>query len=166
LAGFKEIKNVIPVSEGDSSRDADLNAVIPSTETLVNNVPEEDLQFDQQNKDQFELDAEIPENVAVQNVRDARQSQQPTIPEPTERIMRTRTRIIKRPERLIEVGYSSYYEVLHEDDYKLQDDMSNPIAFLSRHSDPDTMYFHEAIQQPDREEFIKAIIKEINDHIR
>jgi hypothetical protein len=44
--------------------------------------------------------------------------------------------------------------------------MSNPIAFLSRHSDPDTMYFHEAIRQPDREEFIKAIIKEINDHIR
>jgi hypothetical protein len=44
--------------------------------------------------------------------------------------------------------------------------MSDPIAFLSHHSDPDTMYFHEAIRQPDREEFIKAMIKEINDHIK
>jgi hypothetical protein len=43
--------------------------------------------------------------------------------------------------------------------------MADPIAFLSHHSDPDTMYFHEAIRQPDREDFIKAIIKEINDHI-
>jgi hypothetical protein len=61
LAGFKEIKNVIPASEGDSSRDADLNAVIPRTETLVHNVPQGDLQFDQQNKDQLELEAEIQE---------------------------------------------------------------------------------------------------------
>jgi hypothetical protein len=62
------------------------------------------------------------------------------------------TRIIKKPERLIEVAYLSYYEVLHEDDYKLQDNnMLDPISFLSHHSDPDTMYFHEAIRQPDRE---------------
>jgi hypothetical protein len=67
---------------------------------------------------------------------------------------------------LIEVAYLSYYEVLHEDDYKLQDDMNDPIAFLSRTSDPDMMYFHEAIRQPDREDFIKAIIKEVNDHIK
>jgi hypothetical protein len=83
----------------------------------------------------------------------------------SDNIRRTRTRVIRRPERLIEVGYSSYYEVLHEDDYKLQDEMTDPIAFLSHHSDPDTMYFHEAMRQPDREDFIKAVIKEINDHI-
>ena len=31
--------------------------------------------------------------------------------------------------------------------------------------DPDTMTLDEALQQPDREEFIKAMHKEINDHI-
>jgi hypothetical protein len=88
-----------------------------------------------------------------------------TLEEPTT-MRRTRTQIIRKPERLIEVAYSSYYEVLQEDNYKLQDEMTDPIAFLARTSDPDTMYFHAAIRQPDREEFIKAIIKEVNDHIK
>jgi hypothetical protein len=54
---------------------------------------------------------------------------------------------------------------MHEEDYKLQDMMNDPIAFLSQHGDPDTMYFHQAMRQPDRDEFIKALVKEINDHI-
>lgn len=45
-------------------------------------------------------------------------TQEPVVQQPTN-VKCTRTRIIKRPERLIEVAYSSYYEVLHEDDYKL-----------------------------------------------
>jgi hypothetical protein len=77
----------------------------------------------------------------------------------------THTCIIMRPEHLIEVAYSSYYDVMYEDDYFLQDKISDPIAFLSSHSDPDTMYFHEAIRQPDSEDFVKAIIKVLNDHI-
>jgi hypothetical protein len=48
----------------------------------------------------------------------------------------------------------------------------HPFAFLTKHvksyitqSDPDTMHLEEALQQPDREEFIKAMTKELNDHI-
>ena len=37
-------------------------------------------------------------------------------------------------------------------------------AFIAK-SDPDTMYLEEALRQPDREEFIKAMYKELNDHI-
>jgi hypothetical protein len=47
---------------------------------------------------------------------------------------------------------------------KLQNEMMNPIAFLS-HANKDTMYFHEAMQAPDADEFIKAAVKEVNDHI-
>jgi hypothetical protein len=54
---------------------------------------------------------------------------------------------------------------MHEEDYKLQDMLQDPISFLSKHGDPDTMYFHQAMQQPDRGEFIKAIVQEVNDHI-
>ena len=32
-------------------------------------------------------------------------------------------------------------------------------------SDPDTMYYHEALQQHDRKEFIKVMYKEIADHV-
>jgi hypothetical protein len=58
----------------------------------------------------------------------------------------------------------AYYDALHEDDYMLQDAMDNPIAFLAQ-ADADTMYFDQAIQEPDCKEFIKACIKEANDHI-
>jgi hypothetical protein len=32
-------------------------------------------------------------------------------------------------------------------------------------SDPDTMHLEDALKQPDRKEFIKAMHKELNDHI-
>jgi hypothetical protein len=57
-----------------------------------------------------------------------------------------------------------YYDAIHEDKYRIQDDMADPIAFLAK-TDEDTMYFHQAMKAPDREEFVKAIFKEMNDHI-
>jgi hypothetical protein len=158
LAGFKETK-LTKASEGAASPEVEPNPVIPRTETLLDNIPESFPNIDPL-QEQEEIQVHVPEYA----IHDAVTHSQEPILEPTT-IGRTRTRIIKKPERLIEVAYSSYYEVLHEDDYRLQDDMADPIAFLSHHSDPDTMYFHEAIRQPDREDFIKAIIKEINDHI-
>ena len=61
-------------------------------------------------------------------------------------------------------SYSAYYDVLHEEDFTLQDEMSDPIAFKAS-SDPDTMFYHEAISAPDRKQFMQAIVKEVNDHI-
>jgi len=58
----------------------------------------------------------------------------------------------------------AYYDAFHEDDYLLQDAMDHPIAFMT-HTDGDTMYFDEAMRAPDRSEFVKACIKEMNDHI-
>jgi hypothetical protein len=57
-----------------------------------------------------------------------------------------------------------YYDAMHEDEYRIQDDMTDPIAFLAK-ADEDTMYFHQAMKAPDKEEFVKAIVKEMNDHI-
>lgn len=67
-------------------------------------------------------------------------------------------------EATTDVVHDQYYKVLHEDDYILQDKMQDPIAFKAS-SDPDTMYYHQAIRAPDRELFLQAIVKEINDHI-
>jgi hypothetical protein len=57
-----------------------------------------------------------------------------------------------------------YYDAMHEDEYRIQDDVTDPIAFLAK-TDEDTMYFHQAMKAPEKEEFIKAIVKEMNDHI-
>jgi hypothetical protein len=32
-------------------------------------------------------------------------------------------------------------------------------------ADPDTMYLHEAMQQPDREQFLQAMNQEVNGHV-
>jgi hypothetical protein len=40
-----------------------------------------------------------------------------------------------------DIAFQSYYEAMHEEEYLLQDEMLNPIAFLAG-SNEDTMYFH------------------------
>jgi len=42
--------------------------------------------------------------------------------------------------------------------------MADPIRFKAN-SDPDTMYYHQAMRAPDKEQFLAVIVKEINDHI-
>jgi hypothetical protein len=46
------------------------------------------------------------------------------------------------------VVYSAHFEVLDEEDYQMQEDMSGPIAFLSQ-ANVDTIYFDQAMNQPD-----------------
>ena len=78
---------------------------------------------------------------------------------------------VRRPtQRMIEsreqsnVAFQAYYEAMHQEDYLLQDQMQNPIAFMAS-TNQDTMYFHQAMKAPDRDQFKKAVVKEINDHI-
>eukprot|EP00957_Ditylum_brightwellii_P131213 10007622-Ditylum_brightwellii.AAC.1 len=57
----------------------------------------------------------------------------------------------------IDVNFTAeYYDAMHEDDYRIQDLMQDPIAFEAS-TDPDTLYYHQAMAAPDREEFIGAI---------
>jgi hypothetical protein len=58
----------------------------------------------------------------------------------------------------------AYYDVLHEDDYRIQDDMKDPVAFMSS-TDEATMYFDQSMKAPDKQNFVEAIVKEVNDHI-
>jgi hypothetical protein len=57
------------------------------------------------------------------------------------------------------------YELLATHEYDiLQDRASDPISF-SATSDPNIMYWHQAMQQPDKREFIKAAEKEVKLHV-
>jgi hypothetical protein len=58
----------------------------------------------------------------------------------------------------------SYYDALHEDDYRIQDDMRNIVAFTSA-TDEDTMYYDQAMRAPEKHNFVEEIVKEVNDHI-
>ena len=58
------------------------------------------------------------------------------------------------------------YEALAQDMYSEEDKMmelDDPIAFKAS-SDPDTMYHHEAMKEPDSRQFREAMAKEVNDH--
>ena len=52
--------------------------------------------------------------------------------------------------------FNSYYDSLHEDDYTLQDQMNDPITFRVTNN-KDTLYYHEAMNAPDRDEFLTAM---------
>ena len=56
-----------------------------------------------------------------------------------------------------------YYEVIHQDNYKVQDSMQDPLVYLAS-SDPDTIYFDQVMKQPDRTDFMNAEIREVNSH--
>jgi hypothetical protein len=57
-----------------------------------------------------------------------------------------------------------YYDAMQKDGYRIRDEMTDTIAVLAN-IDEATMYFHQAMKAPDRDEFLKAIVKEMNDHI-
>jgi hypothetical protein len=79
---------------------------------------------------------------------------------------RTRTRVIRPPQRFQQAAAfiaQAWDDIWDIQDYEIQEDMSDPIAFAAS-SDPDTMYMHEALREPDRAQFLEAMQKEIKDH--
>ena len=62
-------------------------------------------------------------------------------------------------------AYTTYCDAQHQDDYLIQDAMIDPISFAAK-SDPDTMYYHQAIREPDCRQFIYAMVDELNEHIK
>ena len=48
-------------------------------------------------------------------------------------------------------------------DFEIQEAMSDPITFAAT-LNPDILYYHEALQAPDRDNFIQAMQKEVQDH--
>ncbi len=55
-------------------------------------------------------------------------------------------------------------DLFHDQHFELQERMRNPIAFHAKIMG-DIMYFQQALQQPNAEHFIKAVIKEVNGHV-
>ena len=78
----------------------------------------------------------------------------------------------KAPERL---GMTTYESILEPYDYEEWDEWCEKDLFAFKASeqvsmkastDPDTMYYHQAMREPDKEMFKEAIRKECEDHFR
>jgi hypothetical protein len=46
---------------------------------------------------------------------------------------------------------------------RYRDRWPNPIAFAAS-ADPDTMYYHQALKEPDRDTFIEVMQEEVHSH--
>jgi hypothetical protein len=55
-------------------------------------------------------------------------------------------------------------DLFRDQHLELQERMRNPIAFHAKMM-RDIMYFQQALQQPDAQQFVKAIVKEVNGHV-
>jgi len=55
-------------------------------------------------------------------------------------------------------------DLFHDAHLELQERMGNPVAFHAEMMG-DIMYLHQALQQDDASEFVKAVVQEINGHV-
>ena len=60
---------------------------------------------------------------------------------------------------------STVQDIDGETEYALQEEMSNPIAYAAS-ADKDTMYMHQAMRQPDKKQFIQAMVDEVTAHTK
>jgi hypothetical protein len=69
---------------------------------------------------------------------------------------------LKGPELLSE---EEIYKIFAQQEYHIQDRASEPIAF-SAASNSDTMYWwHQAMQQPGKGEFLNVVVSEVKSHV-
>ena len=59
--------------------------------------------------------------------------------------------------------FSTFTDKGHAQDYLIQQATTDPIAFKAN-TDPDTLYYHEAIAASDADNFTDAIIKDVDAH--
>ena len=63
------------------------------------------------------------------------------------------------------LSHSTHYDVLREENYETHDMMDYPITFKIT-NDSDTMCYYEDMREFDRGEFIKAMVKEVEDNVK
>jgi hypothetical protein len=81
----------------------------------------------------------------------------------------TRSGRTVRPPAALTSSYVAH-EALAQDLYVEEDklaEMDDPILFAMKASnDPDTLYHHQAMREPDAKQFKEAMVKEVNDHTK
>jgi hypothetical protein len=104
------------------------------------------------------------QNAMMQQIHRNQSETEQMIVQPTENVNLTRSgRVIRAPERYSD--YVAFESVVQQGqvDYEPDVQFEHPLALASS-SDPDVMYLHQTLKEPDRLEFIKAMEKEVRSH--
>ena len=94
-------------------------------------------------------------------------NEDPPPPHPGEPPRDTSTRsgrVSSPPELFMEQVYAVLDDTDAVEDYELQREAEDPIAFAAGKSDPDTLYYNQAMQADDAAEFKETMLKEANAH--
>ena len=59
--------------------------------------------------------------------------------------------------------FSTFLDKEHAEDYLIQESMENPVAFKAS-TDPYTLYYHKVMAASDFDDFVEAIVKEVDAH--
>ena len=73
-------------------------------------------------------------------------------------------RVSTPPELFMEQVYAVFDDTDAVEDYELQKEAEDPMAFAASGSDPDTLHDNAAMKAHDSEDFRNAMVKEANDH--
>ena len=60
---------------------------------------------------------------------------------------------------------SVFNDIDGEEEYLRQEEMSNPIVYVSS-SNKDTMYLHQAMKQPDKRQLLQAMVDKVSAHTK
>jgi hypothetical protein len=114
------------------------------------------------NRPSAETLRQLPQNQPPRQVPDS--------PEPDNSGLRRSQRARQPPQRLIEaleaqvISHESTfvaYETLYEPDMTTEIEDQDPLLVFTASADPDTMYLHEAMKQPDKAQFKAAMQEEV-----
>ena len=83
--------------------------------------------------------------------------------EPTQRLQQSVDMGLMESFRASAKEDDEYYDMLHEDDYAIQDSMRDPITFIGKRYS-NLLYYHQAMSAPDKLKFQEAMLKEFNDY--
>ena len=141
----------------------------PSFEVRANDEDFELIPNDDQQDDTFYGHHQPDESADINDNNEIRETTEPTLRRsnrtrvPTKEFLQSvsQQHLTFEPQT---IAFNSYYEAMHEEDYELQDQMTDPIAFLATNN-KDTSYYHGSMKAPDREEFLIAIQKKCDSHM-
>ena len=109
--------------------------------------------------------AVVPETGTQEQGQDQQDATSPAPPVRPRRTPKPTTRMLEAITQ--EADGLVSFEALAQGMYNEEDHISfldDPITAMKSSSDPDTLYYHEAMAAPDAKQFREAMIKEVNDH--
>eukprot|EP00978_Attheya_sp_CCMP212_P004051 scaffold8733_cov52-Attheya_sp.AAC.1 len=149
----KQSQNLEPSHQREElDEDGNVAATIQPLETMNGN---ESLEVPEDQRVEFDRQREAETQVT----KSGRKSQ------PARRLMEAMATEIEILTMDDMMGETFCISALYPDDDQLPGSEDQSILAYKASADPDTMYIHKAMKEPDRGEFIKAMLKEVKDQM-